>query len=730
MNAKYQIPPKYEYKARHYRNINRSDIKELFTFVVRRLYFSERIDEFLTHNQLSNLLFGEKDSKDLKLIVNEYGNYFIRKGMKKKIDIEKVYEDHQYIWTGESKATKSYSKEQIIKAIDDEIKESYRQADKNSYPIHSIQKIGERGSLKLYSGIVDIDSDDAVNFSEGVTATFSDFKNSKLNVTILSYDNERDTISFQLTQEITVTKGSLKSSAVAILFKMKERINATSKNSCPLWHILDGKTNPSPVTFDNPIYENSLDKSQKIALNNSLKNNFTYIWGPPGTGKTHLLSRVIYNLSELEEKTVVCSIANIAVDGLLLKTIDLLKEQGYFQRNHFKQIDKAFLRLGYSQSNEVRNLKEIQFESKTLSQLSQEIKDLEERIREFNGSKDITEIDIQTKANLISTKDEIKKKYDAHAKLFLSQAKVIFLTSSKFIMENMMNEIEIDNLIIDEGSMMAIPSLVALAAKVKKRIIIAGDFQQLGPIALSNSEYAKRWLHNDLFSLLGDKKSIPNHKAVKMLNEQRRSAKDISKLINAPFYNNSLITIHQKHHDRKFNTPILKEYVSFLHLPDSEYNKAEFSRSHSKYNKLSKEKVWELFNKILTHEATDITIGIIAPYRQQVKDYKLLMKKYNISYERLTVGTIHTFQGSERDIIIWDIVDTPQNVMGSLYKGQTGERLVNVAISRAKSRLVIVGYPRTFHESRGNDLVSINIKTLISSAWNQYKKNLGIHINY
>jgi superfamily I DNA and/or RNA helicase len=107
-----------------------------------------------------------------------------------------------------------------------------------------------------------------------------------------------------------------------------------------------------------------------------------------------------------------------------------------------------------------------------------------------------------------------------------------------------------------------------------------------------------------------------------------------------------------------------------------------------------------------------------------------LIKNNGINEERVTVGTIHTFQGSERDIIIWDIVDTPQNDMGLLYKGETGERLVNVAISRAKSRLVIVGYPRTFHESKANDLVSINIKTLISKAWNQYKKSLGVHINY
>ena len=83
----------------------------------------------------------------------------------------------------------------------------------------------------------------------------------------------------------------------------------------------------------------------------------------------------------------------------------------------------------------------------------------------------------------------------------------------------------------------------------------------------------------------------------------------------------------------------------------------------------------------------------------------------------ITPGTIHTFQGSECDVIIWDIVDAFNEPIGILYKDENGERLVNVAVSRAKSKLIIVGHNRIFHECSGGDTVSNEIKKIMSNAW-------------
>jgi len=69
------------------------------------------------------------------------------------------------------------------------------------------------------------------------------------------------------------------------------------------------------------------------------------------------------------------------------------------------------------------------------------------------------------------------------------------------------------------------------------------------------------------------------------------------------------------------------------------------------------------------------------------------------------LGTVHAFQGSEADVIIWDLVDTRNHKIGRLYQQDTGDRLTNVAISRAKGKLVIVGDPDAFFLAPGKESV-------------------------
>jgi hypothetical protein len=61
------------------------------------------------------------------------------------------------------------------------------------------------------------------------------------------------------------------------------------------------------------------------------------------------------------------------------------------------------------------------------------------------------------------------------------------------------------------------------------------------------------------------------------------------------------------------------------------------------------------------------------------------------SQDDIQVGTIHQFQGSEADVIIFDMVDGPSRPgLGKLLRGDTGLRLVNVAVSRARGKLIVL----------------------------------------
>jgi len=73
--------------------------------------------------------------------------------------------------------------------------------------------------------------------------------------------------------------------------------------------------------------------------------------------------------------------------------------------------------------------------------------------------------------------------------------------------------------------------------------------------------------------------------------------------------------------------------------------------------------------------------------------------------DRIAAGTVHAFQGAEADIIIRDLVDSRDQPIGRLYRGDTGNRLVNVAISRAQGKLILIGDPETFLNGSGYQAV-------------------------
>jgi very-short-patch-repair endonuclease len=120
------------------------------------------------------------------------------------------------------------------------------------------------------------------------------------------------------------------------------------------------------------------------------------------------------------------------------------------------------------------------------------------------------------------------------------------------------------------------------------------------------------------------------------------------------------------------------------------------SKQGSWQNEYTAELAMEVASSIAAEEASgNITIAIICPYRAQVR----LLRKWirqeiragNPIYQAVEVGTVHQFQGSEADVVIFDVVDGPgRNQVGRLLRGEAGQRLVNVAITRARGKLIVL----------------------------------------
>lgn len=691
-----------------------NDLPYLLSFLVKVLEYAQKAEVPLTHNQLSRLVFNEVDSRSLRLVYQEYGNYFItvKPGHKKKLNLQKLKEEQAFIWDAKKKvdAKLSFNRDEILRALKSEYGSVKEQLKTLRLRINDLKLIEESNGLWIYRGKLGHDSDDPIRFNEGDRLTVKSGAIKHFS-TALFHDPLKSLLAFQTTSKIDFKSGFVEVGGIPSVGKLIELITDIEVNKeLPIWKLMSNPDHCQKIANTNAPFVYRLDKSQELAVKKALENDITFIWGPPGTGKSHTLARLISNLYEYGERTAVTSISNVAVDSLLAKFVELadgdyrkVKKTDLLQRNEI-------LRLGYAQSEEIRQIKQIQFDSSEIASLSAKLEILTNRI-EASKAEDQALV-------LRSQRDEVKRKLDDEVRKFLAQAKVLFLTSSKFLLDSSLKEVEFDNLIIDEGSMMNIPTLLALSQYVKKRIIVCGDFMQLGPISMSQSQSARKWLHSDLFKLIGlgpDK--LPHRKSLAMLTIQRRMALDIAELVNHAFYEGRLETASNIHHYR-YKDLLNPGHIEFVEMGRDEEYQSEFSKSRSRYNKFNRSEIFKLLQTIFD-EHPNAEIGIITPYAQQVADYKLELERR--AWDQVKVGTIHSFQGSECDIIIWDMVDTLNDSISKLYKGETGERLVNVALSRTVSKLIVVGNHRVFHEAQGRDSVTGRLKKVVSLCWSKAK---------
>jgi superfamily I DNA and/or RNA helicase len=112
--------------------------------------------------------------------------------------------------------------------------------------------------------------------------------------------------------------------------------------------------------------------------------------------------------------------------------------------------------------------------------------------------------------------------------------------------------------------------------------------------------------------------------------------------------------------------------------------------SPSKYNPKEAEYVLNLVKKFLENGAKEEYIGVITPYKDHEEYIKNLFSKEKI--EGIEVKSVDGFQGREKEIIIVSLVRANENEeIGFL----SDIRRLNVAITRPKRKLIIIGDAKT-----------------------------------
>ncbi len=254
-----------------------------------------------------------------------------------------------------------------------------------------------------------------------------------------------------------------------------------------------------------------------------------------------------------------------------------------------------------------------------------------------------------------------------------------------------------DLVIIDEASQCDIASALPLLYR-GKHAIVCGDPKQLRHLSFLREDRLRaiatqhgltaiereQWNYRTHSLLDAVNQALPTQDDVILLDEHYRSMPQIIEFSNRQFYGGSLRVMSRRPDTIGLRSVELKKV-------------ANGKRRKEGYNVEEVEAIIKEIERIAKAEAkrdprSKTSIGVLSPYRDQVnylnKQLATKLKPRTLQDHQITVGTAHTFQGDERDVMLLSFCVDPSSHRATItFLNQ--ENLFNVAVTRARQRQVI-----------------------------------------
>lgn len=257
-----------------------------------------------------------------------------------------------------------------------------------------------------------------------------------------------------------------------------------------------------------------------------------------------------------------------------------------------------------------------------------------------------------------------------------------------------------DLVIVDEASQCAIAQIIPALFRAKRAVII-GDAQQLSHISglgwnddkqrqaaagLDESTVVAKKLSHVKHSIFDAMAQRAGPERTHLLDEHYRSHPEIIEISNKLFYGGRLTILT----DPKTLLDFGQHAVAWRHVG----GQAERPESGSAINREEAEAVVKEVASLLTRKRVP-SVGVVTPFSAQARLIQNLLEKRlapeAIASASLTVGTAHKFQGDERDVMVFSPVASEGLLPSTLNWLSGTPNLFNVAITRARSYLLVVG---------------------------------------
>jgi superfamily I DNA and/or RNA helicase len=238
---------------------------------------------------------------------------------------------------------------------------------------------------------------------------------------------------------------------------------------------------------------------------------------------------------------------------------------------------------------------------------------------------------------------------------------------------------EFDVVVVDEATQASRPA-TAIALDAGKKLVLAGDHKQLPPYC-SDETMKSEEMHISLFEYLLNQ--YGEDIAVR-LKRQYRMNKNIAAWPNKHIYNGNLETADKN----KYWQIDDLEPLAGINIAGGE------ARAGTSWkNTAEAAVVADEVDRLLDSNVAPSDIGIISGYTGQLGPIKHEVDELNRDgTDQITIDTVDSFQGGEREAIIVSFVrSNDTNNSGFLTFAEEGPRRLNVAVTRARKRLVLVG---------------------------------------
>ncbi|XP_068154504.1 regulator of nonsense transcripts 1 homolog [Drosophila tropicalis] len=452
---------------------------------------------------------------------------------------------------------------------------------------------------------------------------------------------------------------------------------------------------PQPKLYSAPHLP-ELNRSQVYAVKHALQRPLSLIQGPPGTGKTVTSATIVYQLVKQHGGTVlVCAPSNTAVDQLTEKIHRTNLKVVRVCAKSREAIDSpvSFLAL----HNQISNIK-ANTELKKLQQLKDETGELssadEKRYRSLKRS----------------TENQL-----------LEAADVICCTCVG-AGDGRLSRIKFTSILIDESMQSTEPECMVPVVLGAKQLILVGDHCQLGPVVMCKKA-ARAGLSQSLFERLVVLGIRPFR-----LEVQYRMHPELSQFPSNFFYEGSLqngVCAEDRRLKLDFPWPQPERPMFFLVTQGQE----EIAGSGTSFlNRTEAANVEKITTRFLKAGVKPEQIGIITPYEGQ-RAYLVQYMQYQGSlhsrlYQEIEIASVDAFQGREKDIIIMSCVRSNERQgIGFL----NDPRRLNVALTRAKYGIIIVGNPKVLAKQQlWNHLLNFykDRKVLVEGSLNNLKESM------